>query len=152
MSKSDIQIAREAKMDPINEVLAKINIPDDPTAFSPMGRHVAKINFEYLETLKNKNARGQIINIGTGKPRKIKNIIEHIKKVSKGGYPQFGKIKLRKDEILKIYPNIKKAKNVINWRPKISFKKGLKSTIKFYNEQAIQQQALSQCNNELPQW
>jgi len=55
MSKSDIQIAREAKMDPINEVLAKINIPDDPTAFSPMGRHIAKINFEYLETLKNKN-------------------------------------------------------------------------------------------------
>ena len=54
MSKSDIQIASEAKMDPINEVLAKINIPDDPTAFSPMGRHIAKINFEYLETLKNK--------------------------------------------------------------------------------------------------
>ena len=41
-------------MDPINEVLAKINIPDDPSAFSPMGRHIAKINFEYLETLKNK--------------------------------------------------------------------------------------------------
>ena len=55
MTKSDIQIAREAKIDPINEVLTKINIPDDPTAFSPMGRHVAKINFEYLETLKNKN-------------------------------------------------------------------------------------------------
>jgi len=54
MSKSDIQIAREAKMDPINKVLAKINVPDDPTAFSPLGRHIAKINFEYLETLKNK--------------------------------------------------------------------------------------------------
>ena len=54
MSKSDIQISREAKMDPINEVLAKINIPDDPSAFSPMGSHIAKINFEYLETLKNK--------------------------------------------------------------------------------------------------
>ena len=54
MTKSDIQIAREAKMDPINEILAKINIPDDPSAFSPMGRHIAKINFEYLETLKNK--------------------------------------------------------------------------------------------------
>ena len=54
MSKSDIQIAREAKMDPINKVLAKINVPDEPAAFSPMGRHIAKINFEYLETLKNK--------------------------------------------------------------------------------------------------
>ena len=52
--KSDIKIAREAKMEPINEVLAKINVPDESTAFSPMGRHIAKINLEYLDTLKDK--------------------------------------------------------------------------------------------------
>ena len=44
---------------------------------------------------------------------------------------------LSKDEILKLYPSIKKAENKINWRPKISFNRGLKSTIKFYYEQAI---------------
>ena len=54
MSKTDIQIAREAKMKPINEILAKINVPDNPEAFSPMGRHIAKINFNYLEKLKSK--------------------------------------------------------------------------------------------------
>ena len=52
--KSDIQIAREAKMQPINDVLDKINVPDESTAFSPMGRHIAKINLEYLNTLKDK--------------------------------------------------------------------------------------------------
>ena len=52
--KSDIQIARKAKMQPINEVLAKINVPDESTAFSPMGRHIAKINLKYLDTLKYK--------------------------------------------------------------------------------------------------
>ena len=52
--KSDIQIAREAKMQPINDILAKINVPDESTAFSPMGRHIAKINLEYLDTLKDK--------------------------------------------------------------------------------------------------
>jgi formate--tetrahydrofolate ligase len=52
--KSDIQIAREAKMQPINEILAKINVPDESSAFSPMGRHIAKINLEYLKTLKGK--------------------------------------------------------------------------------------------------
>ena len=52
--KSDIQIAREAKMQPINDILAKINVPDESRAFSPMGRHIAKINLEYLDTLKNK--------------------------------------------------------------------------------------------------
>ncbi len=52
--KSDIQIAREAKMQPINDVLAKINVPDESAAFSPMGRHIAKINLEYLDTLRDK--------------------------------------------------------------------------------------------------
>ena len=60
MSKSDIQIAREAKMKPINEVLNKINVPDEPRFFSPMGRHIAKINLEYIDTLKNKK-EGKLI-------------------------------------------------------------------------------------------
>ena len=52
--KSDIQIAREAKMLPINDILAKAKVPDESSAFSPMGRHIAKINLEYLDTLKDK--------------------------------------------------------------------------------------------------
>ena len=52
--KSDIEIARKANMKPIKDVLAKINVPDDPSAFSPMGRHIAKINLEYLDSLQNK--------------------------------------------------------------------------------------------------
>ena len=52
--KSDIQIAREAKMQPIKYILAKINVPDQSETFSPMGRHIAKINLEYLDTLKHK--------------------------------------------------------------------------------------------------
>ena len=54
--KSDIEIARASKMKPIGEVLAKINIPDDPSSFSPMGRHIAKLNFEYIDKLEEKNA------------------------------------------------------------------------------------------------
>ena len=54
MPKTDIQIAREAKMKPINEILANINVPDEPNAFSPMGRHIAKINLGYLDQLKDK--------------------------------------------------------------------------------------------------
>ncbi len=54
--KSDIEIARAAKMKPIGEVLAKVNVPDDPFAFSPMGRHIAKLNLEYISTLKEKKS------------------------------------------------------------------------------------------------
>jgi len=52
--KSDIEIARAAKMKPIQEILAGINVPDEASAYSPMGRYIAKIKPEYLETLKNK--------------------------------------------------------------------------------------------------
>ena len=88
-----------------------------------------------IKSLLDRGADGNIINIGSGKPKKIKKIIEYIKFLTNGGYPQYGKIKLRKDEVLKIYPNIQKAKRKIKWKPKISFEKGLKKTIKFYDEQ-----------------
>ncbi|MAH02263.1 MAG: formate--tetrahydrofolate ligase [Candidatus Pelagibacter sp.] len=54
--KSDIEIAREAKMKPIKEVLAKLNVPDERHAFSPMGRHIAKLNLEYIDSLKEKKS------------------------------------------------------------------------------------------------
>tara|TARA_B100001123_G_C15270661_1_gene1010211 strand:+ start:553 stop:1464 length:912 start_codon:yes stop_codon:yes gene_type:complete len=97
--------------------------------------HVNDVIDAIFKALTNKNAKGEIFNIGSGKPRKIKNVIQLIRRIIKGGHPLFGKIKLRKDEFLKVYPNIKKAKKKINWKPKISFSKGIRSTIKFYNEQ-----------------
>ena len=54
--KSDIEIARSAKIKPIGDVLRKFNVPDDPFSFSPMGRHIAKINFEYINKLKEKKS------------------------------------------------------------------------------------------------
>ena len=58
--KTDIEIARKAKMQPINKILAKIKVPDKSSAFSPMGRHIAKINFDFLEKLKNELASDNI--------------------------------------------------------------------------------------------
>jgi len=52
--KSDIEIARAAKMKPIQEILDGISVPDKASAYSPMGRYIAKIKSEYLETLKDK--------------------------------------------------------------------------------------------------
>ena len=54
--KSDIQIARAAKMQPIKNVLSKLNVPDEPAAFMPMGRYIAKINLEYIKKVKEKNS------------------------------------------------------------------------------------------------
>jgi len=54
--KSDIEIARAAKMKPIKDVLTKLSVPDEYSAFSPMGRHIAKLNLEYIDKLKEKNS------------------------------------------------------------------------------------------------
>ena len=57
---SDIEIARKAKMKPISEILKGLDVPDTPEAFSPMGRHIAKINLEYIESL-NKKKDGKLV-------------------------------------------------------------------------------------------
>ena len=54
--KSDIEIARAAKMKPIGDILGKINVPNDHASFSPMGRHIAKLNLEYIDKLKEKKS------------------------------------------------------------------------------------------------
>ena len=87
-----------------------------------------------INSLLIKKSKGKIINIGTGQPRKIRDVIMKIFKIIKKGKPNLGQIKMRKDETLKIYPSIKKANTLINWSPKISFIDGLNKTIKSYEK------------------
>ena len=87
-----------------------------------------------INALENRRAVGEIINAGSGKKYNIKKIIENICKSTKGGKPDYGKIKLRKDEPLVLYPSILKAKKILKWKPKINFDKGLNKTIKYYKK------------------
>ena len=106
----------------------------------PSSNGIQKRDFTYIQdvvdaiilTLNNKKSSGEIINIGSGNTIRLKNIIFKIMKTFKSGEPMFGMIKMRKDEIIDIRPDIKKAKLLLNWKPKISFDKGLKKTIKYY--------------------
>ena len=91
-----------------------------------------------LRILKSNKTNGEIINIGSNKPIKIKDLINKICFIVGSGKPVFGKIKMRKDETMALYPNIDKANKVLNWRPKISLNAGLKKTIQYYkNEKSI---------------
>ena len=66
--KSDIEIARAAKIKPIAEVLKKYNIPDNHETFSPMGRHIAKLNFQYIDKLKEKESNLVLVTAITPTP------------------------------------------------------------------------------------
>ena len=79
-----------------------------------------------------KESSGQILNIGYGKGIKLKKIMNKVKIMNNYLNPDYGKIKMRKDEELTIYPNISKSKKILGWFPKISINKGLELTNKYY--------------------
>ena len=86
------------------------------------------------KALNNDKAIGNIINIGSGNPIKVKKVILLIQKMIKKGKPNFGKINLRKDELKILYPSISKAFKILKWKPRIKFENGLKKTILYYRK------------------
>lgn len=85
-----------------------------------------------IKIIKKRKIKEGIYNVGSGKPIKVKKVISSIQKIIKKGKPQFGKIKMRRDESNSSYPNILKIKRNLNWKPKTKFHYGLKKTINFY--------------------
>ena len=58
--KSDIEVARSAKLKPIQEILGNINMEDKAEHYSPIGRYMAKVKLEYLNKLRSKE-NGKLI-------------------------------------------------------------------------------------------
>lgn len=88
-----------------------------------------------LKTLKQNEANGKIFNIGSNKPIKIRDLINKIRYLVGSGKPIFGKVKMRKDETMALYPSITKAQKILCWKPKINLIKGLKKTIQYYKDE-----------------
>ena len=82
-----------------------------------------------LLSLKSTKSHGEIINIASGNPIYIKNVVNTIVDKIGLGKPNFGKIRYRNLENMKLYADISKAKKFLNWRPVISLDKGLELII-----------------------
>lgn len=87
-----------------------------------------------IKILKIKKLSNDVYNVGSGKPKSVKSIIKIINKKLNTGKPLFGAIKMRKDEINKLYPSIKKIKSKFNWVPKTNILQGFTRTIKYYEK------------------
>ncbi len=85
----------------------------------------------YMSLISTKN-NGEIFNVGSGKPTKLKSLINKIVVCLKSGTPMFGKIKYRKNENMFLYPDISKIKKKLKWKAEIDISKGLKKTIHYY--------------------
>ncbi len=84
-----------------------------------------------------KKVEGKIINIGSGKIIQVKKIINQIVNFYKAGKPLFGSIKLRNEEMLRVYPSLLSARKFLGWKSKVSFGKGILKTINFYNKNKV---------------
>jgi len=89
----------------------------------------------FMKAFKNKNIIHKIINIGTGQPKKLKDIIDKVIKIFDSKKPKYGGVKLRKDEAKVIYPMTTSVKKLLKWQPKINFNKGLLKTINYFRLQ-----------------
>lgn len=82
---------------------------------------------------KEKNAAGEVINVGYGKEVSVLELVETINKVlNKNIKPKF--TDPRPGDIRHSYADITKAKKILDYYPKINYKQGLKRTIKWYYE------------------
>ena len=93
------------------------------------------INFLF-KVIISPNTYGKILNVGSGKPIKIKNLIDKICKIIKINKKliKINKIKLRQHEPEDIYPNIVKEKKLLKWSPMLNLAQALNLTIKSYEK------------------
>ena len=87
-----------------------------------------KILYRFL-FLKNS---GEIFNIGSSKNYTVKFIINKIQNLIGKGSPRYGRIKLRNDEPLNLYPSLSKLKKFVKLKNETKIDEGLKKTIYYY--------------------
>src|SRR3989344_3464769 len=87
----------------------------------------------FIEASVNKKAIGNIINLSAGKGHIIKEIVDKIVNII-GGIKIDESEPYRKGENMVFYSNNDKAKNLLNWEPKINLDSGLRKTIEWYKK------------------
>lgn len=82
------------------------------------------------------SANGEVINIGSGIPVSIREMIESVRRLIGQGEPRFGEIAYRPNENMSLYADISKAKVLLGWEPRVTLDAGLAKTIQWIRDQA----------------
>jgi nucleoside-diphosphate-sugar epimerase len=78
------------------------------------------------------DARGHIINIASGVPVPIREVVKKVVTMTGGGTPLWGSYPYREGENMELYADISLAKSLLGWEPNVAFEDGLKKTIDYY--------------------
>ena len=99
--------------------------------------HVSDFTNAIFSSFENNNAFGEVINVASGRPISIKEVVIMIQKIVGTGDPKFGQIPYRDEENMALYADISKANKLLNWSPKITLQDGLEATIKFQKDYSV---------------
>jgi nucleoside-diphosphate-sugar epimerase len=75
---------------------------------------------------------GEVINIGSGVPVKVKDVVKSVVQKIDGGIPLWGRHPYRPGENMNLYADITKAQKILNWKPTCSLDFGLDETIRWF--------------------
>lgn len=78
------------------------------------------------------DARGHIINVASGVPVSIREVVKKNVMMIGGGKPLWGSYSYREGENMELYADISLAKSLLGWEPHVAFEDGLKKTIDYY--------------------
>jgi nucleoside-diphosphate-sugar epimerase len=114
------------------------------TSYQNVGNLESSRDFTYIDdtteamvkALETEGIEGEIINIGTGRTNKMKEILALIKKVTDAEEKQvvIDKTRLRPKDVEILVTDNSKARKLLDWTPEITFEQGIRKTIKWYKD------------------
>ena len=96
--------------------------------------YIKDFNKAVIKTFGNYKAYGEVINVASGIPISIKEVITYVQKIIGRGKPIFGGINYRDFESMELYADIKKAKKILKWEPQYKFQEAIKNVINWYEQ------------------
>ena len=94
--------------------------------------YVKDFNRAVIKTFGNNDAYGEVINVASGVPISIKEVINNVQKIIGRGKPIFGGLNYRNGESMELYADIEKARKILKWEPKYKFNEVIRNVINWY--------------------
>ena len=93
--------------------------------------HVNDVAAGLLRAAQTPPVHGEVINLASGEPVAIRDMVELVCRLIGGGQPEFGAIAYRPGENMALYADVSKARRLMGWQPAISLEAGLEDLIEW---------------------
>lgn len=107
-----------------------------------LGEQLREVNYVsdivdgYLKAACSDQVFGEIVNIGNGIPRTVRELVLSIfHAAGSKASPQIGALPYREREVWQLYCDNSKAKKLLDWQPRVTWDEGLEKTIAWYRTQ-----------------